>query len=278
MTFEGGGAHAIDYMPCRYGRSKLLFRGPKRKMQSHYVAVLGGTETYGRFVPEPYPTLLERRGGIETANLGLVNAGIDVFINEPMIQDLCAGAKVTVIQVLGAANMSNRFYAVHPRRNDRFLRASGLLKALYPDIDFAEFNFTRHLLASLAERSESAYALVRQELREAWLARMKILLTRIPGPKVLLWLSDHPPRDAGDEPRPFGQDPLFVDAEMLAQLRPHVADVAIVSVGSDALAEGRRGLVYSDLDEPVAQDMLGTVAHVRAAEALAPIIAAQSRF
>jgi hypothetical protein len=57
---------------------------------------------------------------VEAANLGLVNAGIDVFINEPMIQDFCAGAVVTVIQVLGAANMSNRFYAVHPRRNDRF--------------------------------------------------------------------------------------------------------------------------------------------------------------
>jgi hypothetical protein len=106
--------------------------------------------------------------------------------------------------------------------------------------------------------------MVRQELREAWLARMKILLTRIPGPKVLLWLSDHPPRGEGDEPRPFGRDPLFVDAEMLGQLRAHVADIAVVVVGPDAIAEGRRGLVYPDLDEPVAQEMLGTVAHMRA--------------
>lgn len=277
MTFEGVGARAIDYMPCRYGRSKLLFRGPRRKMQGRYVAVLGGTETYGRFVPEPYPALLEKRCGVETANLGLVNAGIDVFINEPMIQDLCAGAVVTVIQLLGAANMSNRFYAVHPRRNDRFLRASSMLKTLYPDLDFAEFNFTRHLFATLAERSDTAYAMVRQELREAWLARMKILLTRIPGPKVLLWLSDHPPRGDGDEPRPFGRDPLFVDADMLGQLRAHVAEIAVVAVDPDAISEGRRGLVYPDLDEPVAQEMLGTVAHMRAAEALAPIIAAQAR-
>jgi hypothetical protein len=278
MTFEGVGARAIDYMPCRYGRSKLQFRGPRRKVQGRYIAVLGGTETYGRFVPEPYPALLEHRAGVETANLGLVNAGIDVFISEPMIQDLCAGAVVTVIQVLGAANMSNRFYAVHPRRNDRFLRASSMLKTLYPDLDFAEFNFTRHLLAALAERSDIAFAMVRQELREAWLARMKILLTRIPGPKVLLWLSDHPPRGEGDEPRPYGQDPLFVDAEMLGQLRAHVADIVVVSVGPDAIAEGRCGLIYSDLDEPVAQEMLGTIAHMRAAEALTPIVGAHSRF
>jgi hypothetical protein len=180
--------------------------------------------------------------------------------------------------VLGAANMSNRFYAVHPRRNDRFLRASGLLRALYPDIDFAEFNFTRHLLASLAERSDKAYDMVRQELRQAWLARMRVLLTRIPGPKVLLWLSDHAPRDDGDEPRPFGRDPLFVDADMLAQLRDHVADIVVVSVDPAAMAEGRQGLVYPELDEPVAQEMLGTQAHVRAAEALTPIIAAHARF
>ena len=277
MTFEGVGARAIDYMPCRYGRSKLQFRGPRRKMQGRYIVVLGGTETYGRFVPEPYPALLEQRIGMETANLGLVNAGIDVFINEPIVHDLCAGAVATVIQVLGAANMSNRFYAVHPRRNDRFLRASSMLRAIYPDLDFADFNFTRHLLAVLAERSESAFAMVRQELREAWLARMRILLTRIPGPKVLLWLSDHPPRGEGDEPRPYGRDPLFVDAEMLGLLRAHVADIVVVSVGPDAMADGRRGLIYPDLDEPVAQEMLGTIAHMRAAEALTPIIGARSR-
>jgi hypothetical protein len=268
MTYEDRGPQAVDCLPCRYGRSKLVFRGPKKAMKGPYVAVLGGSETYGRFHARPYPDLLGDATGVEVVNLGLPNAGIDVFVGEPVIHDLCAGATATVIQVLGAANMSNRFYAVHPRRNDRFLRASPMLKALYPDLDFAELNFTRHLLAAMAEQSAVKFAVVREELREAWVARMKALLMRLPGRKVLLWLSDHPPRDGGDEPMPLGRDPLFVDQDMLAALRSHVADIVTVAVTTDEMQRGREGLIVPDLDVPVAQEMLGTQAHVRAAEAL----------
>ena len=44
-----------------------------------------------------------------------------VFVNEPTVIDICSKALVTVVQLMGAQNTSNRFYAVHPRRNDRFL-------------------------------------------------------------------------------------------------------------------------------------------------------------
>ncbi len=36
---------------------------------------------------------------------------------------------------MGAQNLSNRFYAVHPRRNDRFLRASTLMKTIFREVD-----------------------------------------------------------------------------------------------------------------------------------------------
>ncbi|MEZ5723123.1 MAG: DUF6473 family protein [Paracoccaceae bacterium] len=74
--------------------------------------------------------------------------------------------------------MSNRFYAVHPRRNDRFLRASNLLKTIYREVDFTEFNFTRHLLTRLKELSEDKFMMVEQELK-AWVARMKTLVSKI---------------------------------------------------------------------------------------------------
>jgi hypothetical protein len=272
MTYEDRGPQAVDCLPCRYGRSKLVFRGPKKALKGPYVAVLGGTETYGRFQANPFPDLLERATGVEVVNLGLPNAGIDVFVGEPVFQDLCAGAALTVVQVLGAANMSNRFYAVHPRRNDRFLRASPMMKALYPDLDFAEMNFTRHLLAALAAQSEVKFAVVREELRQAWVARMRTFLMRLPGPKVLLWLSDHAPRDGGDEPMPLGRDPLFVDQEMLADLRSHVSDIVIVAVTPEEMERGRSGMIVPDLEVPVAQDMLGTLAHERAAGALARFV------
>ncbi|MGB3314802.1 MAG: DUF6473 family protein, partial [Albidovulum sp.] len=59
MAYEYAGESALDYLPCRYGQSKLLFRGPRRKLDGAYAAVLGGTETYGKFVAEPFPNIVE---------------------------------------------------------------------------------------------------------------------------------------------------------------------------------------------------------------------------
>ena len=50
MTFAMTAPGALDYFPCRYGRSRVLFRGPRRPLDVPYVAFLGGTETYGRFL------------------------------------------------------------------------------------------------------------------------------------------------------------------------------------------------------------------------------------
>lgn len=33
MTYDALGAGALDYLPCRYGTSKLLFRGPRRPVK-----------------------------------------------------------------------------------------------------------------------------------------------------------------------------------------------------------------------------------------------------
>ncbi len=54
MTYMKLGQAALDYYPCRYGASKLLFRGPRRRLQGDYVAFLGGTETYGKFIETPF--------------------------------------------------------------------------------------------------------------------------------------------------------------------------------------------------------------------------------
>jgi hypothetical protein len=61
----------------------------------------------------------------------------------------------------GAQNLSNRLYTVHPRRNDRFLRASGILRTIYRDVDFTEFHFTRHMLDHLRCLSEDRFDIVR---------------------------------------------------------------------------------------------------------------------
>ncbi len=272
MAFENPGVGALDYYPCRYGKSKLLFRGPKRKLDQPYVAVLGGTETYGKFCARPYPSLLEERLDHTAVNLGCVNAGVDVFCAEKTIVDICGDAAMTVVEITGAQNLSNRFYAVHPRRNDRFLRASNLLKTIYREVDFTDINFTRHLLKVLWEASPDKFAMVEAELKEAWSGRMKRLISRLDGKVVLLWLADHPPEPSRAY-TPDDPDPLFVDRDMVEALRPFARGVAEVVIDRPQIIEGRAGLVHGEVEAPVAAEMLGTLAHERAAEALAEKLA-----
>ena len=145
---------------CRYGNSRLFFRVPKRNLSGRYNAFIGGKETFGKYLDHPYPALVEAALGKTCVNFGVVNAGVDVFVNDTTIMAACAKADITVIQMTGAHNLSNRFYKVHPRRNDRFLSGSPLMAALYPDMDFSEYNFTRHLLGALFERSPERFEII----------------------------------------------------------------------------------------------------------------------
>ena len=267
MAYEFPGAGALDYYPCRYGKSKLLFRGPKRRLDAPYCVALGGTETYGKFVASPYPALLETMLGMPIVNLGYNNAGVDVFVNEPTVIEACAAAKLTVVQLVGAQNTSNRFYAVHPRRNDRFLRASNLMKTLFQEVDFTEFHFTRHMLSELKLRTPEKFALIEAELKEAWIARMKQLLEKIGRNTVLLWLADYHP--SGRREDSLGPDPLFLDESMLARVRDLAAAVVRIDPSAEARNDGVAGMEFAPLDEPAAAELPGPRIHQEIAAALA---------
>lgn len=270
MAYEHPGAGALDYFPCRYGHSKLLFRGPRRRLEGGFCAFLGGSETYGKFVAEPFPALIERRLGVPMVNFGYMNAGADVFLNEPPIIDACNQARVTVIQLLGAHNMSNRFYAVHPRRNDRFLRASQLMKTIFREVDFTEFHFTRHMLLALLARAPEKYALVETELKQAWVARMRLLLQKVVGRSVLLWVGD--PHVGGVARDRLGPEPLLLDRAMVDAIRPFATDYVEVEPSAAARAAGTMGMFYPELDAPAAAQLPGPRIHEEIAAALEPVL------
>jgi len=270
MAYEHPGDGSLDYLPCRYGTSKLLFRGPRRRLEGTFCALLGGSETYGKYVRTPYPALLEARLGTTMVNFGYMNAGADVFLNEPVIVDACNKARVTVVQLLGAHNMSNRFYAVHPRRNDRFLRASTLMKTIFREVDFTEFHFTRHMLLSLKRRAPEKYALVESELKAAWVARMRLLLQKIVGRSVLLWVGDHHPGGASRDE--LGPDPLLIDSDMVDAIRPFATDFVRVSPSMAACMAGTAGMEFTALDALAAAQMPGPAVHEEVANALAPVL------
>ena len=271
MTYEMMGAQPLDYMPCQYGRSKLVFRGPARDLTGQYAAFLGGTETYGKFLRQPYPALVETRLGAPCVNLGWPNSGVDVLLNDPEILFAASRACVTVLQVPGAQNMSNRFYKVHPRRNDRFVEASAMLRTMFTEVDFTEFHFTRHMLGHLADVCPVRFNVVRDELQAAWIARMKLLLARIGGPVILLWMASRAPADSADAPNIAG-DAAFVTRAMLQNITDHAASFVDATTSAAALKAGTEGMVHSELEAIAASELPGPVAHDEAAKALEPIL------
>ncbi|WP_300064171.1 DUF6473 family protein [uncultured Roseobacter sp.] len=274
MTYDVLGAGALDYVPCRYGRSKLLFRGPERRLDAPYVAFLGGTATYGKFIKNPFPALVESGLGVNCINFGIANAGVDVLLNDGFLCDACCRADATVVQIIGAQNLSNRFYTVHPRRNDRFVTASNLLTSIYPEVDFAEFHFNKHMLSRLYNVSQERFVAVRNEVQTAWLARMKLLLKKVTGKVVLVWFADHGPLPEEKQciDPATARSPLFITREMIEDLVSHAAAYAEVVVTPEAMAAGTEGMVFSQMEAMAAAEMLGPRAHAELSQKLGPIL------
>ncbi|MGC9448888.1 DUF6473 family protein [Cereibacter johrii] len=270
MAFAHQGESALEYYPCRYGGSRLMFRGPRRSLDGPFCAVLGGTETYGKFVPRPYPALVEEATGLRLVNLGCMNAGIDVYLNDPAVTQVASKATLAILQVVGAANLTNRLYSVHPRRNDRFLAASPVLQTIYREVDFADFAFTRHMVQTLHAVSPEKFLQVEAELRAAWIARMRTLLGRISAPTLLLWIADHPPPDGG----PLTPDltPLLIDAGMIAAVRPHASHYLQIVTSREAEARGTEGMRFAPLDAAIAAELPGPAVHDEIAAALVPFL------
>ncbi|MEO8243258.1 MAG: DUF6473 family protein [bacterium] len=267
MAYAFSGEGALDYFPCNYGASRLLFRGPRRSLDRPYIAFLGGTETYGKYVPDPFPDLVEGEIGFGAVNLGCVNAGPDVYLNEPGVIEIASGAEAVVLQVVGATNLSNRYYTVHPRRNDRFIAATPMLKSLYRDVDFTDFHFTRHMLGSLETVSKERFELLISELRRAWVQRMQDLLARLPKRTVLLWMADDVPPPAGQR-RKLTRDPMFVDRDMIDELRPQ-AMAYVESVASEASrTTSLDGMAFAALEALAAGALPGPSVHREVANQL----------
>jgi hypothetical protein len=199
--------------------------------------VVGGSETVGRHVERPFTDLLEGELGLTVVNLGQFNGSIEVAMHDTFIPNACRDAALTVVMLTGAANLSNRLYAVHPRRNDRFLKPSSKLLSLYPEVDFTGIHFTRHLLTTLQATAPDRFDRVVSELRMAWIARMRTFLDRI-GPKAaLVWC----PQDTAEQAfGPLGPDPLFVTPRMVQSVSSLARRVAVVPIG-DVTAVGTFG-------------------------------------
>jgi len=272
MTIDTIDRTTIDYQNYRFGRSRQRFRGPKPDLSKPYVAFIGGSETYGKFVAEPYPKLIQDRIDLTCANWGTPGAGPSFFLKDPAVMEACSAAQVCVISVMGAVSMSNRLYSVFKRRNARLRSTSEVLEALYPDMNLSEFRFAHNMLYRMYRTDPKNFRVVELELQQAWVARMRELMEDIETARVLVWMSTRSPDEgcALDKRESFVTPPAFVTRDMLEQIAP-MADMLIEYVpGEEAAAEAAGG-AHEDEDPNVEPSLRypGQMMHRQLADILA---------
>lgn len=228
--------------------------------------------TLGRFVADPWPRQLERQTGHRVVNLARSGAGPDAWLHDDGLRKTAGKAQLRLIQIPDAVNLNNALYRVHPRRNDAFLTATPRLQRLYPEVDFMEFTFTRHMIRALARRGPERFAEVVGILTRTWLDRMDQVVQELGRPMVLLWFGNRPP-PLPDWPVMLGDGaPLLVDGPMVQAVAAHVDGYAEVVV-TDYLDQ-HDGKAFAPATAAAARLMPSMAAHGEIARVLLPWIAA----
>lgn len=242
MTYARHGAEGSLYSPCYYTGVDGAFRGPKRSLDGPYVTFLGGTVMYGKYAKSAIPDLVEQMTGVPCVNLGVMNGGVPAMTASGL-QNIANGGLATVIEVVGAHNLSNQFYRVHPRRNDRLVSPTRLFRKVFPEVDLSDIHFTRHLLSLICSKAPSRFDTVIEELRASWVEQMQALLDDLSGPKILLWVVP--------KPRPAAQpgglaDPLFIDPAAVASLQAKLDAVIELRETPEVTAQGYAGMALPE--------------------------------
>lgn len=214
--------HSLQSLAADRQGAPPLGRGPGRATLHHRSLLLIGPRGPARLSGPPGRRVLDRL----LAPVAQVE-GVDLHLADPALGERARLATAFVLAMPPLGNLSNPFYQVHPRRNDRFVAARAPLKALFPEVDFAPFAFTGHALGSLATLCPERFALVRQALVEVWVLRMRLLLRLLPPRGVLLdlpapdWLPRPPLGGLGLRRVAIDPDDRTTAAESLrAALRP----------------------------------------------------------
>lgn len=255
MSYQPISAGGTAELTCNYGASKLVFRGPERALSRPYVACLGGAETFGRFVEHPFPALLQQRLGRRCINFGSLFCGAEALLQDEGLTELANGSVLCVLQLPDLGGHSNRFYRVHPRRNDRFVAPTPDLVKLYPEEDFTEIHFVGHLLMRLQTHSDGRFEQVSHALQQSWIDHLQTVLDQITCPVVLLALEL--------------ESHLRIEPFMLSALAPFCARIVHLQAQVSGMSDDLEDVLFGTLQQPMAEHMIGPATHRRVADVMA---------
>jgi LPS sulfotransferase NodH len=196
-------AYALEGLPH-------LLRGPKPASLNPggYGVCIGAAQTYGAFVPSPYPKLLGRALGIDILNLSGGGLGPRYFSESPRLLSLLADAKFVVVQAMSARMMpTSMFTPVDEMNLMRMRDGSG------ENLDAADV-----WGMALKQRTRDEVRALIDEAHDAWSKAMLTIASACQGPKIILWMSERPMHyemDFDDVNKIFGPFPQLVDEKCM---------------------------------------------------------------
>ncbi|MBN1768121.1 MAG: hypothetical protein JW842_06380, partial [Prolixibacteraceae bacterium] len=99
----------IDYNLYHLPKIKHPLRGPanNKLKKNNYICCIGAAQTFGCYVDEPYPYLIQKELNISTLNLGFSGAGPSFFLNKKHYLRYINNGKFAILQVLSGRSESN---------------------------------------------------------------------------------------------------------------------------------------------------------------------------
>jgi len=193
---------------------ELFLRGPKQEnlIKNEYITCLGAAQTFGRFVENPYPSLIAKKFNIGVINLGISGAGPSFFSRDPNIIKKINNGKFVIIQAMAARSCSNRYFKSEIGTNS--------LTRLKDGVKGSSGKFYGDLII------QKDYLLLSEIIYDCklqWIKDHLYLFSLIKVPIVLLWFSTRSPKKEHKSINSiFNSFPQMVDNDMISILRPNV--------------------------------------------------------
>jgi hypothetical protein len=191
----------------------LRIRGPRPPSlaKGAYFVCLGAAQTFGRFCPRPFPTILQDRLSLPVLNISHGGAGPSFFSrSSPRLLDYLNDARFIVLQVMSGRSESNSLF--ESRGVGHYTRRS----------DGTEIGCDEAFEDLLKTAPRALVARIVEETRRNWLDSYKALLAKVTVPTILFWFSTRRPRyrPAYDSVKGlFREFPQLVNEAMVRSLR-----------------------------------------------------------
>ena len=203
----------VDYQIFSLPEIEWVFRGPKPNEAAlaagRYMCLVGAAQFFGRFQPESLQSHVAARFRMPVLNLALGGRGPQEYLR-PAYRLYLERARLVVVQVLSGRSVGCDEY---PGGKFTFRKGSN------------EPVMRTDLLSEIWREKPAEYERLVRKWAGNYCEHYRDLAAVLPGPKLLVWISERKPEDwsieKGTRTGKIGRFPQLVTREMVEAIRPY---------------------------------------------------------